>query len=180
MVAARIPIVGTVVVALLATAGAFAARANRDAFISSAIAPAAIANAAVVGRAEVAEVGAIEPNLRTVRSSDGLFYITAHVNGKPLRFLVDTGASVVVLTGADAKTAGLQIGSAHYNANVQTVGGSAQMAWATLDRLEVAGRQVPNLKAAVVANGLGVSLLGQNAISRLGAITIEGDKLSMH
>ena len=36
------------------------------------------------------------------RSADGLFYLSAVVNGVVVRFLVDTGATIIVLTAADA------------------------------------------------------------------------------
>jgi len=113
------------------------------------------------------------------RAADGLFYIDALVNGEPIRFLVDTGASVVVLTPADARRAGVQLEDRHYNAHVETVGGKTAMAWTTLDHVTVAGRKVRQLRAAVVQNGLGVSLLGQNMLSKLASVTIEGDNLRL-
>lgn len=112
------------------------------------------------------------------RASDGLFYVNAVVNGKSLRFLVDTGATVVVLTAADAQAAGISLQDSHYNANVDTVGGSTSMAWTQIDQFSLGTRKVYNLKAAVVRNGLGVSLLGQNALAQLGPVTIEGDRIS--
>jgi aspartyl protease family protein len=113
------------------------------------------------------------------RAADGLFYIEAMVNGEPVRFLVDTGASVVVLTPEDARRVGVRLNDGHYNAHVDTVGGKTPMAWTTLDHVTVAGRRVHQLRAAVVRNGLGVSLLGQNMLSKLASVTIEGDNLRL-
>lgn len=114
------------------------------------------------------------------RADDGLFYVKAMVNGREIKFLVDTGASVVVLTTADAAAIGLKIGQGHFNASVETVGGSTPMAMTTLETMRVAGRDVKAVQAAVVQGGLGVSLLGQNALSQLGSVTISGDKLIFH
>ncbi|RZM33591.1 MAG: TIGR02281 family clan AA aspartic protease, partial [Sphingomonas sp.] len=47
---------------------------------------------------------------RAHKEADGLFYVTAKVNGTPIRFVVDTGANVVVLTGSDARRAGVTSG----------------------------------------------------------------------
>ncbi|HWW65435.1 MAG TPA: TIGR02281 family clan AA aspartic protease [Sphingomonadaceae bacterium] len=113
------------------------------------------------------------------RAADGLFYIQATVNGEPVRFLVDTGASVVVLTPEDARRVGARLDEDRYSAHVETVGGKAAMAWTTLDHVTVAGRKVHQLRAAVVRDGLGVSLLGQNMLSKLASVTIEGDRLRL-
>ena len=112
------------------------------------------------------------------RAADGLFYVTANVNGQPVRFLVDTGASVVVLSPHDAARTGLA-DQARYTAHIDTANGSAPMAWTTIERVEIGGRQVSGLRAAVVQQGLSVSLLGQNALAKLGPVTMEGDRLRL-
>src|SRR5687768_5558672 len=45
------------------------------------------------------------------RADDGHFYAEAQVNGARIRFLVDTGASIVALTPADAQRAGIALPS---------------------------------------------------------------------
>jgi aspartyl protease family protein len=167
----------TLVVLALMTAALV--RANRDAVIGrSEMVPSA--NAAVISYPIETESSARNPGHESSRDKgDGLFYVNALVNGKPLRFLVDTGASVMVLTAADAKRVGLEIAEGHYNGNVQTVGGRTEMAWATVDHIQIGGRDVRQLRAAVVRAGLGVSLLGQNALSQFESVTIKGDRLSI-
>jgi len=56
---------------------------------------------------------------------------------------------------------------------------SAPMAWTKIDKVEIGGRQVAGLRAAVVQQGLSVSLLGQNALAKLGPVTMEGDRLRL-
>jgi aspartyl protease family protein len=113
------------------------------------------------------------------RDPDGLFYVHALVNGKPVRFLVDTGASVVVLTAADARAVGAEVEDEKFGHRVSTVGGSTPMAWTTIQSLELAGHEVRDLRAAVVKDGLGVSLLGQNMLTELNSLIISEDSLSM-
>ena len=112
------------------------------------------------------------------RAPDGLFYVTAAINGQPVRFLVDTGASVIVLSARDAARTGLA-GQAKYDAHMETANGKAPMAWTRIDRVEIGGRQVAGLRAALVQQGLSVSLLGQNALAKLGPVTMEGDRLRL-
>lgn len=113
------------------------------------------------------------------RAKDGLFYVDVLINGQSIRFLVDTGANMVVLTGADAARLGIQARVNPFGPQMSTAGGQAPMAWARLDHVQLAGREMRDLKAAVVPSGLPVSLMGQNMLSRLGSVTIEGDRLRL-
>jgi aspartyl protease family protein len=167
----------TIIIAALATIAISAtARANRDA-VQSSVGPVPTINAAVIEtRPETAPAMKIVHKI--ARASDGLFYVDALVNGETMRFIVDTGASVVVLTHADARKIGLGVDDQHFNTNVQTVGGNTNMAMTSLNHVRIAGKEIRQIRAAVVRQGLGVSLLGLNALSQLGSVTIEGDVLS--
>lgn len=111
------------------------------------------------------------------RSADGLFYVTAIVNGAPVRFLVDTGASIVVLRPEDALSAGIAIGENGFTATASTANGKTAMARVTLNEVVVGGTRSQGVEAAVVRHNLPVSLLGQSWLSRLGSLTISGDRL---
>lgn len=111
------------------------------------------------------------------RASDGLFYVTGMINAVPVRFLVDTGASTIVLTRDDALRAGLMPAEAAFDAQADTAKGRALMAWISIDELQVGGVRVRGISAAVAPEGLGVSLLGQNWVAELASLTIAGDRL---
>lgn len=111
------------------------------------------------------------------RAPDGLFYVTGLVNGVPVRFLVDTGASTIVLTQEDAARAHLTPDADGYRERAETVGGDTAMAWVVIPDLHVGSVHARALPAAVVRSGLGVSLLGQNWLSQLASLTIAGDRL---
>jgi len=141
-------------------------------------APAPSAHAAVLDEGSgPVEIDAGSIGSRTIyRADDGLFYLTANVNGVPVRFLVDTGASVMVLRSADAEAIGAPAQTAT-RTRIDGVGGSSAMAWTHVKRISVGGRQIHDVRAAVARRGLSVSLLGQNLLSRLGKVKIEGDRL---
>jgi aspartyl protease family protein len=115
--------------------------------------------------------------VRAIKEADGLFYVTARVNGTPIRFVIDTGANVVVLTSSDARRAGVKSGIG--SERIETAAGGSTMRWAMLDRVDLAGRQLTGTRAAVVENGLKVSLLGQNALSQLQSVTLAGERLEL-
>src|SRR5438128_1340017 len=69
------------------------------------------------------------------RAPDGHFYADAQINGTTIHFLVDTGASVVVLSREDAQRAGLQLPSER--ATAMGVGGPVEVVPVMLDRIAV-------------------------------------------
>lgn len=116
---------------------------------------------------------------RTIlRARDGLFYVNASVNGKAVRFIVDTGSNIVVLTKSDAARIGMVPSSD--GAALQTVGGASAMQRGSVDHLVVAGQSITDVDAAAVDSGLAVSLLGQSALSRLQSLRFEGDRLELN
>ena len=110
------------------------------------------------------------------RSADGLFHLQAKVNGTSIRFIVDSGASIVVLTARDAAKLGLKNSTAKAHV-IHTAGGLSSMTLTRLESFDVAGQTLSQVNAAVMREGLQTSLLGQNILTQLGAVTQEGDVL---
>lgn len=113
------------------------------------------------------------------RASDGLFYLTARVNGAPVRFVVDTGASYVVLRREDAVRAGLDPDGSGARDTLKTASGRTAMRWDQVQHMGIAGNQLNNVRVAVMQDGLHVSLLGQNALARLGPVVLDGNRLTI-
>jgi len=111
------------------------------------------------------------------RSADGLFYVSAAVNGVAVRFLVDTGATTIVLTAADAARAGVLPGPEEFHHQAATAGGNTAMARVRLARVGVGQSERRGVDAAITSAGLGVSLLGQSWLSQMGSMTIAGDRM---
>jgi aspartyl protease family protein len=108
------------------------------------------------------------------RAPDGHFYVEALVNGASVRFLVDTGASVVALTGADARRAGIALPSER--ATARGAGGAIEVAPVTIDRIAIGALEARGVRGAV-ADELRVSLLGQSYLERVGSVEISGDTM---
>lgn len=142
--------------------------------------PAPKANIARIETGTPPTVTANGPSADILRAGDGLFYVTGDVDGTPIRFVVDTGATVVVLTPADARKLGIVPNSIDHRAQIQTVAGSRSMQWTKLSRIKIAGQSAYHLDAAVVRDGLKVSLLGQNFLSEMGSVTLQKDRMTFH
>lgn len=112
------------------------------------------------------------------RSEDAHFALQATVNGRPLRFLVDTGASVVALDRTSAESLGIRTDTLRYSLRVQTASGLAQAAPITLDTIQVGDIERRNVRAVVIeGNGLGSNLLGLSFLDTLSSYDFRGDRL---
>ena len=106
------------------------------------------------------------------KAADGHFWADADVAGQEdatgkVHFLVDTGATAVALTPADAARLGFKAEDLKYGYNVTTAGGSSRAAAITLTSVSIDGARLENVQALVVADGLDVSLLGMSYLGRL-------------
>jgi clan AA aspartic protease (TIGR02281 family) len=119
-------------------------------------------------------------NRTLVYPADRLGHVafTAMVNGAPVRFLVDTGASRVTLTPEAARAAGVELGQLAFTQRTMTANGLAREAPVTLREIRIEQLSIDNVPAAVNEN-LRISLLGMSFLRRLksfemreGALTI--------
>jgi aspartyl protease family protein len=108
----------------------------------------------------------------------GHVMFTAIVNGTPIRFLVDTGASRVTLTAEDARAAGIDRGGLVFNQRSQTANGMAREAPVTLREIRIDRLSIDNVSAAVNEN-LTVSLLGMSFLGRLKSFEMRDGSLTI-
>ena len=101
------------------------------------------------------------------KAADGHFWAEATVDGARVRFLVDTGATTVALTEADARRLGLNTAILDYSTAVRTAAGETRAAPIKLASVSVAGARVNDVEALVVRDGLSASLLGMSYLGRL-------------
>ncbi|MET4130054.1 TIGR02281 family clan AA aspartic protease [Roseovarius sp. MBR-6] len=118
-----------------------------------------------------------EGRIELPRAPDGHYYLTAQVNGVPLRFVVDTGASQIVLSRQDARRAGIDTGSLVYTGRAFTANGEVRTAPVRLDRVEVGAIRDGDVRAVVNGGDMAGSLLGMEYLQRFSRVEITGGKL---
>lgn len=96
-----------------------------------------------------------------------------------VRLIVDTGASFTVLSVEDARRVGVNTQEILYSVSADTVGGATPMARVVLANLEIGQNVAAGVPAMVSSSPLRTSLLGQNVLSRLESVTIEGDRMTL-
>lgn len=113
-----------------------------------------------------------------IRDNNGHFELTAAVNGTEIRFLVDTGASSVVLSHFDAVRAGIDTKNLSYSIPVSTANGMTQTARASLGTLDIGEIKRNNIPVMVAREGnLSTSLLGMNYLNTLWSFEMRSDRL---
>lgn len=124
-------------------------------------------------RAAVSQDGTIN----VPRSADGHYHLTLEVNGAPVRFVVDTGATDIVLTQEDAARAGLDPASLRYIGQASTANGVVQTAPVRLDTIALRPVIDRNVPAVVNGSEMFGSLLGMGYLQRWSDIRITGGEL---
>lgn len=111
------------------------------------------------------------------RQDHGHFGVDALVNKARISFLVDTGASDVVLTYRDAERAGLEPWNLDYNRAYSTANGTAFGARVDIQKITIGDITLYNVKGSVMREGLSQSLLGLSFLDRLSSYQISGNKM---
>jgi len=114
------------------------------------------------------------------KASDGHFWANATVNTRAVRFLVDTGATVVALTPADAQRLGFDARNLTYDREVTTANGRTYAASVNLSVVGIGQSTVHNVDAMVVREGLQTSLLGMSYLGRLSRFEATPTSLILH
>lgn len=99
---------------------------------------------------------------------NGHFEVEARIAGRAIEFIVDTGATLVILRESDAALSGIRPMPVDYTATVSTANGKAKAAPATIRRMDVGGIVIHDVRALVLPDDrLGRNLLGMSFLSQL-------------
>jgi len=111
------------------------------------------------------------------RSRDGHYYITLTVNAQPVQFVIDTGATDIVLSHSDAQRVGLQLENLAYVGRAMTANGEVRTAPVRLDTIALGPVKDTHIPAWVNQGEMGHSLLGMSYLQRWSKIEIGGGAL---
>jgi aspartyl protease family protein len=112
------------------------------------------------------------------RSSDHHYYADASVNGRPVHFMIDTGASETALTEDDARQIGLAVDPSKYEVLGDGASGMVRGQYVELRSIDLGGIRQQNAKAVIVP-GAAVSLLGQPFLEKIDEIVIRKGEMRL-
>ena len=108
---------------------------------------------------------------------DGHYYMTIGVNGVPVEFVVDTGASEIVLSHEDAARAGVEVDSLNYLGTANTANGQVRTAQVRLKEVDLGGIVDRNVTALVNSGDMFGSLLGMAYLNRFAEVSFGGGRM---
>lgn len=109
------------------------------------------------------------------RARDGHFHIEGAIQGKPVRFLIDTGASTVSISREFAARIGL---GCDIVSTFRTANGLVQGCTSRVDELDFGPFRIENLSVAILPNLASDALLGMNALRHV-RMEQEADRLRL-
>lgn len=124
---------------------------------------------------QVTDAGQIELK----RQRDGHYHLTAEVNGAPIRFIVDTGATDIVLTREDARRVGIDTDDLRFIGSAATANGVVRTAPVWLNTIAIDSIQDQNIRAIVSEGDMSGSLLGMSYLNRFSKIEIANNTLTL-
>lgn len=110
---------------------------------------------------------------------NGQFHVEALVDGVRLRFLVDTGASEVVLSRADARRLGFDVDGLAYTRLYSTANGTVRGAPVRLREIVLGPIRLTDVIASVNQAPMAGSLLGMTFLGRLAGYEVRDGTLTL-
>ena len=123
------------------------------------------------------QVAATRESVTLAADARGHFFADAAVNGIPMRFVIDTGATAVALSAADASRLGIDW---HNGARrtMQTANGATTGYLVKLDKVRVGSIELHDVDGVVLEQGMGVGLLGMTFLNRVD-MRRDGDTMTL-
>ncbi|MBT4989236.1 MAG: TIGR02281 family clan AA aspartic protease [Rickettsiales bacterium] len=147
----------------------FIAISYKDIFLNNRI----VANL-VPGRAEYNQQEVI-----FYAASDNHFYVHALVNRHKIEFLLDTGASDIILSKKDASMLGFDLASLKYNKIYYTANGAVRAASVTLDKIIIGDMVFNNIRVSINDGDMHKSLLGMSFLRLFSSYRFESDRVTL-
>jgi aspartyl protease family protein len=133
--------------------------------------------AEVLGENEQQVVG---NSLHIRQSTDGHFWINALVNNKPVRFLVDSGATTTAMNLETARESNVEISEIGFPTILTTANGDVEAQRGSIQTLQIGSMTVTDLPI-VVAEAFGDSnVIGMNFLSKLESWRVEGNVMILN
>ena len=115
--------------------------------------------------------------MQVKRAPDGHFWLMTQINGRNMPMMVDTGASMVVLSKKDASKLGINMADLNFNGSSYTANGKVSYARMRLAEFTIGNVSFKNFLVTVNGGEMEVSLLGLDALNKFSSYEMRGDTM---
>ena len=115
--------------------------------------------------------------LHIMMSADGHFWAQGEINGRPARFLIDSGATVTALSDDVARAAGINVDETGPGVAMQTANGTVIARRGSISGLTLGPIRTNDLPVIVSDRFNGVNVLGMNFLTRLKSWRVENREM---
>lgn len=115
--------------------------------------------------------------LRVKQSADGHFWVNAAVNGKPVRFLIDSGATTTAMNLRTARDTGVEIDEDGFPSYVSTANGEVEVRRGRIQSLDLDLMATTDFPVIVAEEFGDTNVLGMNFLSAMKSWRVEGEEM---
>ena len=116
--------------------------------------------------------------IRIRRGEDGHFWVNGELNGQPVRFLVDSGATVTTISAGTAARVGIAA-EGGFGVLIETANGRTLVDRGRADRVRIGPIQRSGLGVHIARGEGETNVIGMNFLSTLSAWGVEGSTLRL-
>ncbi len=113
------------------------------------------------------------------RQDDGHYWLQVEVNGNPVRFLVDSGATTTAINSQTASDAGVDVDTSGYPVIISTANGQVTAKRGVVRSMKVEQFEVPDHKVVVAENFGDTNVLGMNFLDSMKSWKVEGNVMTL-
>ncbi|MBB4230270.1 aspartyl protease family protein [Rhizobium mongolense] len=118
--------------------------------------------------------------MRLQANAQGHYTGDFKINGRPVKGLIDTGATYVALNESLARRLGYSANQLDFQYAVNTANGQTKAAHVTLDRMEIGGIRVQGVEAFVLKDdALSTTLIGMSFLKKLESYSVADGSLNL-
>jgi aspartyl protease family protein len=113
------------------------------------------------------------------RQDDGHYWLQLDVNGKPVRFMIDSGATTTAVNANTARETGIEVGANGYPVFLNTANGSVAAQRGVILSLKIGTRELGQHDVVVSESFGDTNVLGMNFLDSMRSWTVEGNVMTL-